>query len=275
MAAAAASVAGIALNAATGGAAPWFPSMDEHYIWWLAGGTATGAAAGLLVWWSQRWYERGLDALLPAQQRPEPWMVDRPAEVAQIVTALVRPRRGATTVGITAAIHGAGGFGKTTLARLARSDRRVLRRFGGRVYWATLGRDVRRGALVERVNDLIRQIDAAQAQPFTDLRQAADRLAAVLAGGPRRLVILDDVWFDDQLAALPVAVAPAAGQQDPRRLGAVQCRRRHRGSRTVAAAPARRCAAGRRADRLGAPSAGCQRRSVEPAPQRWASPAAR
>jgi NB-ARC domain len=37
------------------------------------------------------------------------------------------------------------------------------------------------------------------------VRQAAEHLAAVLAEGPRRLVILDDVWFDDQLAAFPVA----------------------------------------------------------------------
>lgn len=55
------------------------------------------------------------------------------------------------------------------------------------------------------MNDLVRQIAPGRAQPFTDVRQAAEHLAAVLADGPRRLVILDDVWFKDQLAAFPVA----------------------------------------------------------------------
>ncbi|MFC4041523.1 NB-ARC domain-containing protein [Dactylosporangium siamense] len=102
-------------------------------------------------------------------------------------------------------MHGAGGFGKTSVARMVRVDRRVLRRFDGRVYWVTLGRDLRHGALVEKVNDLIRRVDADRAEPFTDVRQAAEHLAAVLAEGPRRLIVLDDVWFDDQLAAFPVA----------------------------------------------------------------------
>ena len=69
-----------------------------------------------------------------------------------------------------------------------RADKRVLRRFGGRVFWVTLGRDVRRGRLVEKVNDLVKRIDGGRAQPFTDVRQAAEHLAAVLAEGPRRLI---------------------------------------------------------------------------------------
>ena len=40
---------------------------------------------------------------------------------------------------------------------------------------------------------------------FTDARQAADHLVAILVKGPRRLLILDDVWTDEQLAAFPVA----------------------------------------------------------------------
>lgn len=69
------------------------------------------------------------------------------------------------------------------MARLVRADRRVLRRFGSRVYWVTLGRDARRGSLAELVNGLVRQIDPRLAQPFADVQQAADHLAAVLAAG--------------------------------------------------------------------------------------------
>ena len=152
--------------------------------------------------------------LVPAVQRPEPWVVDRPAEVDQIVAAL---RRSAGTVGITTAVHGAGGFGKTTVAKMVRADRRVLRRFRGRVYWVTLGRDVGKQALAGLVNGLIGQVEPGRAVTFTDARQAAEQLAAVLAAGPRRLVVLDDVWSEEQLAAFPVgrAVRPAGHDPDP------------------------------------------------------------
>ncbi|GAA2533920.1 NB-ARC domain-containing protein [Winogradskya humida] len=201
--AAAATVGAVAVNVATGGTAPWFPSMEDHYLRWTAASVLLIAGAGLLYWWAERRYDDRLAALVPALQRPESWMVDRPGEVNDIVRALHTSPPGAT-IGITTAVHGAGGFGKTTVARLVRADRRVLRRFGGRVHWVTLGRDARRGSLAELVNGLVRQIDPRQAQPFADVNQAAEHLAAVLATGPRRLVVLDDVWFDDQVAAFPV-----------------------------------------------------------------------
>ncbi len=117
------------------------------------------------------------------------------------------PRCGARpgTVGITTAVHGAGGFGKTTVAKMVRADRRVLRRFRGRVYWVTLGRDVGKQALAGLVNGLIAQVEPDRAVTSTDARQAAEQLAAVLAAGPRRLLVLDDVWSEEQLAAFPVA----------------------------------------------------------------------
>ena len=65
---------------------------------------------------AQRWYDRGPSVLVPAVPRPEPWVVDRPGEVGQVVAAL---RRRAGTVGIT-----------TAVAKMVRADRRVLRRFG-------------------------------------------------------------------------------------------------------------------------------------------------
>lgn len=110
-------------------------------------------------------------------------MVGRPAEVGQVVRALCR--RAGTTVGITTAVHGAGGFGKTTVARLVWADRRVLRRFGGRVYWVTLGRDVRsRAAITENVNNLIARLAPGQAVTFTDPQQAGEPSGGVVRGRP-------------------------------------------------------------------------------------------
>ncbi len=202
LAAAAGTVLAVAVNVATGGTAQWFPAVERRPLWWISGATVAVAGAGLLVWGAQRWYERGLAVLVPAVQRPEPWVVDRPAEVDRIVHAVRRHAR--ARLGITTAVHGAGGFGKTTVAKLVCADRRVLRRFGGRVYWVTLGRDVRKEALARKVNDLIAQVEPGRPVTFTDTRQAREHLAAVLAAGPRRLVVLDDVWFEDQVAAFPV-----------------------------------------------------------------------
>jgi len=200
VAATAATVLAVAANVATGGTAKWFPPVERHPLWWTAGATAAAAVASLLVWAAQRRYERGLSVLVPAVQRLEPWVVDRPAEVDQVVAAL---RRSVGTVGITTAVHGAGGFGKTTVAKMVRADRRVLRQFRGRVYWVTLGRDVGKQALAGLVNGLVGQVEPGRAATFTDARQAAEQLAAVLAAGPRRLVVLDDVWSEEQLAAFP------------------------------------------------------------------------
>src|ERR1039458_4020071 len=195
-------VLAVVVNVATGGTAAWFPAAGRHPLTWTAGATAAVAGASLLVWGAQRWYERGLAVLVPAVQRPEPWVVDRPAEVGQVVAAL---RRRGGTVGITTAVQGAGGFGKTTVAKLVRADRRVLRRFRGRVFWVTLGRDVGKQALAGLVNGLIAQVEPGRAVTFTDARQAGEHVGAVLATGPRRLLVLDDVWSQDQLAVFPVA----------------------------------------------------------------------
>lgn len=45
------------------------------------------AGAGLLVWRVQGWYDRGLGELVPAVQRPGPWVVDRPDKASQVVAA--------------------------------------------------------------------------------------------------------------------------------------------------------------------------------------------
>jgi WD40 repeat protein len=176
--------------------------VERYPLWWTAGATAGVAGAGLLVWWAQRRYDQGLAELIPAVQRPESWVVDRPVQVNQIIAAL-RSKRGGT-VGVTTAVQGAGGFGKTTIAKMVRADRRVLRRFQGRVYWVTVGRDADARVLAGVVHSLVSRIDPGRPVMFTDARQASEHLAALLAwGAQRRLLILDDVWTDEQLAVFP------------------------------------------------------------------------
>ena len=203
VAAVASTVLAVAVNAATSGTADWYRGVKRHPPWWTAGATAAVACAGLLLWAAQEWHDRALKELIPARERPERWMVDRPAEVDRIVRALRHQRGG--TVGITTAVHGVGGYGKTTVAKMVRAHRRVLRRFKGRVYWVTLGRDAGKQTLTGLINDLITRIHPGSPVTFVNAQQAGDHLAAVLAKGPRRLVILDDVWSEEQLAVFPVS----------------------------------------------------------------------
>lgn len=49
------------------------------------------------------------------------------------------------------------------------------------------------------VNDVITQLDPDRAVTFTYIERATEHLGAILAKGPRRLLILDDVWSREQL----------------------------------------------------------------------------
>jgi WD40 repeat protein len=200
-AAAAVTAVAVAVNALTGGTAGWYRVVERHPLWWTVGATAAAAVTALMAWRAQAWYERRSAELVPAVRPPEPWVVDRPDEVSQIVAALGK----GGTVGITTAVQGAGGFGKTTIAKMVRADPRILHEFKGRVYWVTVGRDAAGDGLALLVNGLIARIDPDRSLTAPDAVQAAEQLAAVLATGPRRLLVLDDVWTDEQLAAFPLA----------------------------------------------------------------------
>ena len=140
-------------------------------------------------------------ALLPPELEVPEGSVERPAETEQVVAALLGGNNG--TVGITTELHGAGGFGKTTLARMVVADRRVRQRFRGGIYLITIGRDTRGSAVAAKVNDLIRQISGEEVQ-FTDPDVAGTQLGALLESGPLRLLVLDDVWHAEQLGPFTI-----------------------------------------------------------------------
>ncbi|WP_410676915.1 NB-ARC domain-containing protein [Amycolatopsis sp. cmx-4-68] len=206
VAAVAATVVAVAVNVATGGSSSWLPAVEAHPLRWMVGSTGLVAVAGWGVWLSQRVWERRLAELVPAPQRPEGWVVGRPVEVGQVVAALRGRGSGSGSVGISTGVRGEGGFGKTTVARLVGADLKVLRRFRGRVFWVTLGRDVQtKAAIAAKVNDLIGRLDPDRSVTFTDPDQAGEHLAALFRAGPRRLLILDDVWYPEQERAFRVA----------------------------------------------------------------------
>ncbi|SOD82512.1 WD-40 repeat-containing protein [Streptomyces sp. Ag109_G2-15] len=123
------------------------------------------------------------------------WVVDR-AESDQVVAAVCTRSR---AVGITTALEGAGGFGKTTLAEVICAHPRVRRRFHDRIYFITMGRDVRgRAAIALKVAEATRFI-TGNTMTFDDPDLAGAHLGRLLDQRPNTLLVVDDVWEPEQL----------------------------------------------------------------------------
>ncbi|GAA3395898.1 NB-ARC domain-containing protein [Streptomyces roseoviridis] len=228
-AAAVAVLASLAANAATS-QDRWPGALDrirQQPWWWVAGLAAVGVLVAVVLAWRQ---ERG--ALVAGDPPPPPpqavpdWVVDR-GERARTVKAVCRagrPRRrpavaapsspggtrrfrlrrtrragGSRTVAITTSLEGAGGFGKTVLARAVAASPRVRRHFRGRIYTVTIGRDVRgRAAIAAKVAEATRFL-TGDTTAFDDPGLAGDHLGRLLDRRPRTLLLLDDVWDAEQL----------------------------------------------------------------------------
>lgn len=174
--------------------------LAQAGLWSAPVGAVAAVVAAVAAIWPL--IVRPPKAPVPAGVTVPGWVVDRPAELAAVVTAL-RGGRG-RTVGITTGLHGAGGFGKTTLALMVCADRKVRRRFRGHVDLVTVGRDVQGSAAVAaKVNEVIKLISGEDAT-FPDPEIAGRKLGALLDTGPRRLLVLDDVWGPGQLAPFMV-----------------------------------------------------------------------
>ncbi len=123
--------------------------------------------------------------------------VDRTELAQEAARGLVEPAADAPAAPIVA-LHGAGGFGKTTLARMIghRDDFRA--RYPDGVLWVGVGPDLAGVSLAETVNGLSRRL-GDRSVGSSDPAQAGMRLGELLAER-RMLLIVDDVWSADQLA---------------------------------------------------------------------------
>ncbi|WP_447047648.1 NB-ARC domain-containing protein [Streptomyces rosealbus] len=123
------------------------------------------------------------------------WIVDR--EERQRAEDAVCGAR--ATVGITTSLWGAGGFGKTTLAEMVCASPRVREHFKGGVYSFTIGREVRgRADIAARVAEITRFI-TGDTEQFPNPAEAGRHLGRLLDERKRTLLLLDDVWTDEQL----------------------------------------------------------------------------
>lgn len=117
-----------------------------------------------------------------------PGFVARPEEYARLKAALIDG--GGDAVAITAALRGAGGFGKTTLAAKLAHDDDIGEAFFHGILWTTLGENP--GDVTGRLNTLTRALDPL-APAETDRDLAVARWREVLAQR-HCLIVVDDVW---------------------------------------------------------------------------------
>ncbi|HEY6411969.1 MAG TPA: NB-ARC domain-containing protein, partial [Ktedonobacteraceae bacterium] len=131
------------------------------------------------------------------QQTRVPFMVEdmpadyvaRPQEFGALINRLLDQQR-EEPIAITAALRGAGGYGKTTMAKALCHDERIQQAFDDGILWVTLGENP--GNLVGKVEDLIYMLN--QERPgFMGIDAATARFAELLADRDILLVV-DDVW---------------------------------------------------------------------------------
>jgi len=122
------------------------------------------------------------------EELPEDF-VERPKEFESLISMLLDEQRD-EPVAITAALRGAGGYGKTTLARALCHDKRIQEAFDDGILWVTMGETP--GNILGKVEDLI-YILSHERPGFTGIDAAVARLGELLADRDILLVI-DDVW---------------------------------------------------------------------------------
>jgi WD40 repeat protein len=115
--------------------------------------------------------------------------VPRPHEFEALIDKVLDERR-EEPIAITAALRGAGGYGKTTMAKALCHDEHIQQAFDDGILWVTLGENP--GNLVGKVEDLIYTLNHER-PGFTGIDAATARLAELLADRAMLLVI-DDVW---------------------------------------------------------------------------------
>ncbi len=123
-----------------------------------------------------------------AGQLPD-YFVNRPEEFEKMVSALV-DSNGA--VAITAAVKGAGGFGKTTLALALCHDTRVRGAFDDGILWVTLGERPSQADLIGSALDLCALMTGKR--PDVQNKEAVKTELSKAIGDRYVLLVIDDLW---------------------------------------------------------------------------------
>jgi hypothetical protein len=125
--------------------------------------------------------------------KPPADFVQRPAEFDALKKMLLDAKGDA--VAITAALRGAGGYGKMTLATALAHDSEVQDAYFDGILWVTLGEKPEN--LVSIISDLV-EILSSERPGLENINAAAAKLGETL-GDRRILMIIDDAWREQDL----------------------------------------------------------------------------
>ena len=125
---------------------------------------------------------------------PPETYVQRTKEYMQLRALLLDERR-ENPVAITTALQGAGGFGKTTLAKALCDDDDIIDAFTDGILWVELGQQA--PDVLGGLTSLYQALTGEQ-PGFTRVEQAAQQLAARLED-KTALIVIDDVWRQSDL----------------------------------------------------------------------------
>src|SRR6266702_2135531 len=131
--------------------------------------------------------------LCMAKAPPEDF-VARPQEFKALKSHILHGQRNRLTA-ITAALRGAGGYGKTTLAQALCYDPEIQEAFPGGILWVTLGEQPTH--LLGQVEDLLYFL-SGERSGFASLDAVTTKLKQTLADHAC-LLVLDDVWRAEDL----------------------------------------------------------------------------
>ncbi len=122
--------------------------------------------------------------------------VPRPHEYAQLKSAILAASE--TTIGLTTALRGAGGYGKTSLANYLCRDPDIRAEFTDGILRIDIGRERNdvTGSILELCDFLAPP--GTKHPGFQSPDSAADYLASLI-GEARILLVIDDVWREAQL----------------------------------------------------------------------------
>ena len=128
---------------------------------------------------------------LPVNMAPnlEADFIPRDTEYKKLVEGLLN-NQSDTTVAITTALRGAGGFGKTTLAQAVCYDPKITEKFSDGILWVTLGENPKN--LIGHIQDLIYRLSDKRPD-FEGLDAAISHFRDLLQE-KRLLLVIDDVW---------------------------------------------------------------------------------
>ena len=133
---------------------------------------------------------------------PKNW-IDRPEEYSKLIKAILSEDTD-RNVALTA-LHGMGGIGKTTIAKMMCHDKTITYAFPDGIFWVTLGREVR------DVTDKIKTIGTTLGDEdihYSNQERAISRLRNLLHN-KSVLIVLDDVW-DASLAEHFLTTSPSS-----------------------------------------------------------------